>query len=207
MCCTELLRYAASAKGWQNATTTGQAPTSKNAKRQSDSWSHTDWMFYDLPSCAFQNPSRLSPTMSCIKTAATARRGRRAGGAYGPSRVTIRANQSALERRCRSVSICSPCQRDHAGRPGCRFFICYSFHQRSFGACALWRFVLLVTAHPTNLFLTSPMLCSDYKQYSNSKLKETALWIWQAIRWTTCLDVLRIVHWVRKESTNSKGCV
>jgi hypothetical protein len=56
MSCKKMRRHAASAESWQNATTTRQAPSPKNAKCQSDSWPHADGTFYGLPSREFHYP-------------------------------------------------------------------------------------------------------------------------------------------------------
>jgi hypothetical protein len=62
-------------------------------------------------------------------------------------------------------------------------------------------------SHPMNLLLTAHTRCSGCKPYFKSKLEETGTWIWQAVRCTVCLDVSRMVHWVREESENNEGCI
>jgi hypothetical protein len=71
----------------------------------------------------------------------------------------------------------------------------------------LWRFALHVTAHPTNLLLTTLQRCSDYAQQSKSKLEETATWMQQIVIRTGCSETSRIARRTQRESKNGKGCV
>jgi hypothetical protein len=71
----------------------------------------------------------------------------------------------------------------------------------------LQRYIRLVVAHPTNLFLTSLMRYVDYTQHSRSEYKETAIWIRQIGRRDARLDVSQSAWRGEKELKNDKDCV